>query len=379
MRMTARKVGARRVSQFGGAAVIAALVLTACGNGAESNGADGNGSDGEQVPLTFAIGSPNLEITTAPYAAVPQEMGFWEDEGLDVDLQGTEGATASVQMLMGGRADIINGGTSSFYQEAVRSDEIQVIQLIGPNMWRTYVPEDSPIESLEELEGETVGAQSLSSASYLFGVAALESAGVDGEEGVEWLPVGTGNQAAEAINTGDVEAYASYDGPAGVVGNLTDNGLRALPSALDDEVGLLGIATTKTMLEEQPEVVENFLIGMLKGALFSAENPEAAIDIQFEAFPEQRPQGDWQQVVDEMMPVAEDRFVNGGVRYDDMALGTLEADDIQQSIDLMEEFGVITETVDANEVLALDLNNAAWESVDPDEITEMARDYDVNE
>ena len=369
MMTTTSKVGVRRGSRLGvGATMITILALSACGNG-----------DAGDDSLTFAVGSPTLEVTTAPYAAVPQELGFWEDEGLDVDIQGTEGATASVQMLMGGRADIINGGTSSFFQEAADNDELQVIQLTGPNIWRVYVPEDSPIQSTEELSGEVVGAQSLSSASYLFGVAALESSGIDATEDVEWLPVGTGNQAAEALNNGDIEAYASYDGPAGVVGNLTNDGLRPLPSDLDDQVGLLGIATTKTMIKEQPEVVEKFLIGLIKGALFSAENPEAAIDVQFETSPEQRPEGDWKQILDETMPIAEDRFVNGGVRYDDMALGTLPTADVQESIDLMHKFDVITGTVDADGALSFDLNDAAWEQVDPDEIAEMARDYDVNQ
>lgn len=356
-------------SIFVGACIAMASVLglSACG------AAD----QGDDTAVTFAVGSPNLEITTAPYVAVPEQMGFWKDEGLDVDVQGTEGATASVQMLVGGRADIINGGTSSFFQEAARNPDIQVISLTGPNVWRVYVPEESPIQSIEELKGKTVGAQSLSSASYLFGVAALESGGVDTETEVDWLPIGTGNQAAEALNSGHVEAYASYDGPAGVVGNLTTDGLRALPSELDNYNGLLGIATLKETIEQRPDVVEKFLIGLIKGAIFSATNPEAAIDLQFKQFPEQRPQGSWEEVLTQMMPVAETRFVDGGVQTDGLPVGTLSAEDVQSSIQLMNEYDVIAEDVSAEDVLAFDLNNEAWSKVDPAEIAQMAEDYNV--
>lgn len=358
----------KRLSLVGACIAVAAVLgLSACGSG----------DQGDDTAVTFAVGSPNLELTTAPYVAVPEQLGFWKDEGLDVDVQGTEGATASVQMLVGGRADIINGGTSSFFQEAVRNPDIQVISLTGPNVWRTYVPEDSPIQSIEELRGKTVGAQSLSSASYLFGVAALESSGIDTENDIDWLPIGTGNQAAEALNSGHVEAYASYDGPAGVVGNLTTNGLRALPSELDNYNGLLGIATTKETIEKRPEVVEKFLIGLIKGAIFSATNPEAAIELQFKQFPEQRPQGNWDEVLSQMMPVAEDRFVNGGMQTDGLPLGTLAVDDVQSSIQLMNEYDVITDEVSADDVLAFDLNDAAWSQVDPAKITEMAEEYHV--
>ena len=162
-----------------------------------------------------------------------------------------------------------------------------------------------------------------------------------------------------------------------MVGNLTTNGLRALPSELDNYNGLLGIATTKETIEKRPEVVEKFLIGLIKGAIFSATNPEAAIELQFKQFPEQRPQGNWDEVLSQMMPVAEDRFVNGGMQTDGLPLGTLAVDDVQSSIQLMNEYDVITDEVSADDVLAFDLNDAAWSQVDPAKITEMAEEYHV--
>jgi NitT/TauT family transport system substrate-binding protein len=324
-----------------GALGVAALSLTTC-------------SSDKPGKLTFAIGAPVLIDSTAPYASVPKAMGYWKDQGLDVEIHPTQGTTASMQLLLAGKADISNGGTSSFYQAASKSPEIRVVSLQTQNVWQVAVPEGSPIKSIPELKGKTVGVQSFSSASYLFGRAAISASGLDVDKDIHWLAVGVGNQAAQAFKDGTIAAYASYDGPTGVIGSLLGKKLINLPTPLDKIVGLSGYATTEKFLNEHPDLVMKFLKGVYEGAVFSATNPGAALQIQWKAYPEQKPRGmSTEEAVKATLPNVETRYQAGAEPGASGLIGDVKMDEAQNSIDFMAKYGVMKETLDAKKVVDL--------------------------
>jgi NitT/TauT family transport system substrate-binding protein len=351
-----------------GAASLAAIaavvsVLSACSSKEEP----GN--------ITFAMGAPVLIDSTAPYASVPTALNYWKSEGLNVNLQPTQGATASMQLLLAGKADITNGGSSSFYQAAVQSPEIRVISLQTRNIWQVTVPEDSPIKTIPELKGKTIGVQSLSSASYLFGRAAVAASGLDADADVKWLAVGVGNQAAQALQSGTVAAYASYDGPSGVVGSLLHKKMINLPTPLDAIQGLGGIATTEKFLREHRDIVIKFLRGVNKGALFAATNPAAALQIQWKAYPEQKPKDmSTEEAIKAAMVGVESRFQSNGEPGASGLLGDVPMAEIQKSIDFMLKYGIIKTRLDANKVADMSVSADA-NKFDAEAIKKQARDW----
>lgn len=329
----------------------------------------------EPGSLTFAIGAPVLLDSTAPYASVPEALKYWEDQGLDVGLQPTQGATASVQLLLGGRADIINGGTASFYQAATKSPEIRVISLQTKNIWQITVLEDSPIKSIDELKGKTIGVQSLSSASYLFGRAAIGASGISADSDVRWLAIGVGNQAAQALKDGTVAAYATYDGPSGVVGSVLHKKMINLPTPLDEIQGLLGIATTETFLEEHPDLVVKFLKGVHQGAVFAAANPGAALRIQWAAYPEQKPREmAADEAIEAALPGVEARYKSAAEPGSSGLLGDVPINDVQKSIDFMVQYGILEGSLEASKVVDMSANTDA-NKFDADAIKKQAKDW----
>src|SRR3546814_12642283 len=65
--------------------------------------------------------------------------------------------------------------------------------------WGIAVPDDSPIKTVAELKGKTLGVQSLSSASFLFGKATVNSGGLNADTDVQWINVGIGATAANPL------------------------------------------------------------------------------------------------------------------------------------------------------------------------------------
>ncbi|WP_134323795.1 ABC transporter substrate-binding protein [Cumulibacter soli] len=338
-----------------GAVIGVALIasLTACGS------SDDETSGG--TPVAFAIGAPVLIDSTAPYSSVPLEMGYWSDEGLSVEPQGTQGATAALQLVLAGQAEISNGGTSSMYQAAVEDPDVRVISLQKANQWKIDVPSSSSINQIADLKGKKIGVQSLSSASYLFGRAAVSASGLDPDADVEWIAIGVASQAAQAIQEGTVDAYATYSGPNAIVNNFLDDPLVDLPTPLDEIPGLAGLATTKDYLESNRDEVVGFLSGFYKGAVFADANPAAALQIHWQAYPEQKPDGDLQEAIDATVPTVEERFGYPVEPGPDGNLGAVSMDDAQEAIDFMYENGVIDEQLNAEDVVdlspSIDANN----------------------
>lgn len=319
----------------GARATVVFTVVSLCASGFAM------GATEEPRAITFAIGAPVLIDSTAPYASVPKAMGYWKDQGLTVNLQPTQGATASMQLLLAGRADITNGGSSSFYQAAAKSPEIRVINLQTRNIWQVTVPEGSPIKAIDELKGKTIGVQSFSSASYLFGRAAVGASGLDPDKDVRWLAVGVGAQAAQALKVGTIAAYATYDGPSGVVGSVLGKKLVNLPTPLDRIAGLGGYATTEKFLKEHRDVVVKFLKGINEGAVFAAANPAAALRIQWKAYPEQKPRDmSTDDAIKATLPNVEARYESDAAPGASGLLGDVAMDDIQKSIDFMAKYGI---------------------------------------
>lgn len=343
-------------SSLAGARFAMTLVIAA----AAALGLSAHAQSGKPENITFAIGAPVLVDSTAPYASVPKAMKYWSDQGLNVNLQPTPGATASMQLLLAGKADVVNGGSVSFFQAALKSPEIRVVSLQTKNIWQVTVPDGSPIKSIAELKGKTIGVQSLSSSSYLFGRAAVSVSGLNADTDVKWLAVGVGSQAAQALKAGIVAAYATYDGPSGVIGTIMGRKLINLPTPLDAIPGLLGIATTEKFLKEHRDLVVKFLKGVYEGSVFAAANPGAALQIQWQAYPEQKPKDDAiEQAIKTALPGVETRFASGDVPGASGLIGDVAIGDIQKSIDFMVKYGIIKERLDASKVSDMSVNQDA--------------------
>ena len=358
----------RRVGVVAAALTISST-LAACGSDDES------GEGGSDV--VFAIGAPVLIDSTAPYSTVPPAMGYWDSEesGVNVEAQPTEGATAAMQLLLAGTADLSNGGTSSMYQAAVDNPDVRIVSLQAANMWKIDVLEGSEVTEISQLKGAKIGVQSLSSASYLFGRAAVAASGLDPDADVEWLAIGVGSQAAQALDDGTVEAYATYTGPNAVVSSILDKKLIDLPTPLDDVPGLSGIATTKDFLENNRDTVVNFLAGYYEGLVFGAENPGAALQIHWEEYPEQKPDGDVEEAVAATVPTVEERFAYSAEPGPNGIIGEISMEDAQEAIDFMYEYGIIEEPLKAEDMVDLSPSVDAAENYDVEAVKQEAADW----
>lgn len=263
-------------------ALVAAAVLTttvaACGSSDEG---------GTGTPVTFGVIGPQL-LGSAYFSSVPQYLGYWSAEGIDVEFNEFGGSGEAMTAVATDRTLIGLGGTSSVMSAQVNGNaEIKSFYSYIPNTpyWPVVMP-DSPIRSIADMQGLNVGTFSLAGdgASMFAGVMAQE--GLDAAS-VNIVEVGTGATAIQALQTGRIDAYLGYDSVYAEIESL-GFALRKIDSPMDDYGFMGGLTAQPATFTNQRNVLVALGRGIAKATTFIKANPECALRIHWEEYPDSR-------------------------------------------------------------------------------------------
>ncbi|PXY29994.1 hypothetical protein BAY59_12210 [Prauserella coralliicola] len=318
-------------------AALTAATLAGCG----TTGAQGGDS------LIFAVADKSLTATTASYTSVPLRAGYFEDEQLDVTIQPVDTALSAVQSVATGQSFMTYASMNAVASAAGKDDGLAVVGFTNGNIFRVAVPEDSPIRTVGDLKGKTIGSSTLTSISNLYAKGVLAQAGMDPEADVEYLPVGYGAQAAEALRGGEVQAYAGYDGPNVVIGDLLGTPLRELETPLNDLTGTSALVVRKQSIENEPERVVGMVRAFFKAMVFAQENPEAAIAMHWAEFPQSKPAATDEKVAREQaVRILGMRLDVTGGPGPSGEYGVQDAAAMQHTVDELARYGMVDKAVD---------------------------------
>lgn len=342
-------------------AVAAVFALAGCAGSPQS----GDGSL-ESVAMTLATPTWNAGIATI---AVSEGMGYFEEEGLDMEVILTD--SASTQLTQIATGNVATGAVSPEPIILGRQDGTDIeltyfMYYYETNIYGVMVPEDSPIQSLEDLEGTTVGAISLASNSVTQLKVAMEQEGLD-PESVEFVAIGTGGQQASAIENGQVDAVALLDTSFQVLDN-SGIALRPIevPGAAELTAG--GLAASSDNLASDPDLYASIGRAIAKGVVFAQANPEAAIRILFETHPEAQPQGLTEdEAIANAVRVLESRLENLGIDDKTTEYGRFDDAALQANVEFLLSAGLISQDVPATDFwddsLIGDINDFDFDAV----------------
>lgn len=257
-----------------------ALALTGCGGGSA-----GGGESSDEITVAFAgaVNAPKEDVATY---AVAKDQGFLDTQKLKVKTINADGSSAAIQAVTSGSADITAADAGSILAARQKGVPIKAVGGLVQNFpWRIAVKPGSPIKDAADLKGKKIGVISLASGSAPYARAFAREGGLDGDKDVQLLPVGTGTPAASAINSGKVDALALYTPMYAAIEN-SGTKLTYLPNS-DTFQGIrsLTFAVREDTLKEKKDALTRYLRAAYQGVLFSANNPEAAMDIGFKVFP----------------------------------------------------------------------------------------------
>ncbi|MFB6610728.1 ABC transporter substrate-binding protein [Agromyces sp. NPDC056379] len=279
----------RRFATIGGAlAVSAALVLTACSG-------SGDGSDGASDDASGSgdLTSVKLQLQWLPqgqfagyFAAVDQ--GYFEEEGLDVEIIPSGGDIVPQDALANGDVDYaiawVPKVLGSIEQGANLTNIAQIFQKSGTLQvsWA-----DSGIDSVADFEGKKIGSWGFGNEWEIF--AAMAAEGLDSST----VQIITQDFNMNAFLQGDIDAAQAmtYNEYAQLLETPNpDTGELYQPEdfnviSYQDTVGamLQDAIWADTERLESDEAYQDttvaFLKAVIKGWIYAAENPEEASEI----------------------------------------------------------------------------------------------------
>lgn len=239
--------------------------------------------------VTVAVASTVFDVSQANNTSVPFHLKCWEREGLEVELQPTNG-NAATQALATGRVQFVLAGPAPIVLARAKGADVRAIFLnIRRNFYYTVIPENSPIKGLTDFKGKTVGVFSYGTPSYRLMRGALANAGLDPDKDVTFVETGLGAQAIAALRTGRVDAWAIWDSQVATAENA---GLKLrkfdFPNADQLDWGS-SFYSTDRYIASNPGTIGKFLRCLAESTVFTMANPEAAIRAHWARYPETKP------------------------------------------------------------------------------------------
>ncbi len=207
---------------------------------------------------------------------VAERAGFFRDEHLTVEKQYAGNASACAQLVASGKGDICSMGYEPVLQGYDRGLRLQIFLSRDPRFQHVLgVLEDSPIRTLQDFKGKTLGEISAGSAAELGTVATLAGAGLRRSE-YSFLPIGFGAAAIAAITSHrvDAEAFpfpelASYE----IVGHLK---FRYFWNPILKDIGDVGYASTPAVIAAKGDQLQRFARAIVKASILVRVNPQLA-------------------------------------------------------------------------------------------------------
>jgi NitT/TauT family transport system substrate-binding protein len=252
------------------------------------------GQDAQSITiLRWALGAPQIDPLLAQ-TSVAKEMGYFAEGGIDVEVTPLGGGGRSVPLVASGRSEIGYIGAETMILNASMGRDPGIVLIFNQNrdpMFRWVVLPDSPIQSIQEVKGETIGTLSLAAAGTSYAKGVLMSLGIDPENDVEFVAVGTGPSSTALLQRGQIGALVQSDTILAAMEQVGAE-YRYLPDTeYADSYFQGGLFVRRDYLSTNRKEVCAFVLGISKGVEFTFENPEAAIRIHWKIYPESKPKG----------------------------------------------------------------------------------------
>jgi NitT/TauT family transport system substrate-binding protein len=273
-----------------GIAMLAAVAACGANDADSSDSAAGSAKLGH-IRLVLG-GPPSTSLALVPFG-VAQQMGFWSKQGLDVEVTGLAGQATAAQQLVSGQTQVATVGPETYLKAVTSGEPIGIKAFytwVRKATWTIVVPADSPVQTLADLKGKTVGVAQIGKsdgkvAQQLIG----QAAGIAPAE-VKLLPIGNGASALQALKKGQVAAYSDGDASAAQVGAL---GLELRTLALPPQFASASDVTfsaTPDFIAKHSDQLVALGRGWAEAVTFCRANEDACVKAFWKQYPKAKPQ-----------------------------------------------------------------------------------------
>src|SRR5450631_4410445 len=165
----------------------------------------------EKTKVSIAVGAKSgfyyLPLTIA------ERLGYFKDEGLDVEISDFEGGSKALQAVVGGSADVVSGAWENTIDQQPKGLQLQGFALQGRYPMIVVAiakAKAANYKSPKDLKGMKIGVSAPGSSTNRMVLHLLAKDGLKGED-VSIIGVGTSSGVIAAVTSGQVDAVSNLD------------------------------------------------------------------------------------------------------------------------------------------------------------------------
>jgi ABC-type nitrate/sulfonate/bicarbonate transport system substrate-binding protein len=242
------------------------VLLVGCAQGVAPTAEEG--IEGKTVRFVFSSAPGAIDIVGVKITEILKE------EGVNVDVTFLDGGAKAIQALLAGQADV----ASNAVDDAINSG-LLAFALSRPRNMYAVVGEPG-LDTLEEVEGKTLGAADPGSVANVFAEAIFKKHGIS-EDSLTWAQIGGSSSRTSALLSGKVDLALVY-GDQHIA--LLNAGFETVTQVSDEFPGLhddLWVASPD-WLEDNEDLAVAIARAQLQAAEWFQNEPEEWVGLALE-------------------------------------------------------------------------------------------------
>lgn len=227
------------------------------------------------MALSGAVSAETIKLAHSTWVGygpfyIARDKGFFEAEGLDIELTIMENTPLKMGALMAGQVDLVASTVDEFPVYMKPGKPVKYLLAVDNSNGGDGVVSNKEITSVSDLKGKTVAFEQ-GSVSQFFINALLREAGLT-ESDIEAVNM-TATDAGVAFNAQRVDAAVTWE-PALSQGAATDHGHLLVSSAQKPGLIVDVVAARADYAEEHKAELKGFVRAWQKALDFLASNPD---------------------------------------------------------------------------------------------------------
>ncbi|HWP33967.1 MAG TPA: ABC transporter substrate-binding protein [Thermodesulfobacteriota bacterium] len=322
----------------------AALVALALAGGAGAQAPQAGQPAAKRLVLAMAVTPPNL-VHISPYLA--KDLGYFKEEGLDVEIISFEGGVGTLRAVLAERADLSWTSSDPPIVARTRGAAIRLIYSSAPRL-EAVLTVQGDIKTLKDLKGRKLGIQEPNGFADIFSRRALLLAGLKPTD-AQFISTSTAGRVP-ALITGQVDTGVLHVEQAirAIKRKPTLHNLINFWEAFPDSLYSV-IVVHEKKLKEDPAAVTAFVRAVIKSNRFIYQNKEKTLDaaVEFTGYSREELEPAYDQLVKGRVWSVNDgipkRMVEASIE-NQVRVGNIPADKRPKYEDLV-DLGPVTEAL----------------------------------
>ena len=165
----------------------------------------------EKKDVKLGVGGSN-SLYYLPLA-LTEKLGYFKEQGLNVEISDFKGGSQSLTALVGGSVDVVTGAYEHTIRMQVKGQDIVAVVELGryPGIVLAVKKDRmDKIKSIADLKGAKIGVTAPGSSTNMIAWYLMSKAGLKPDD-ASFVGVGAGPSAIAAIKRGDIDAISNID------------------------------------------------------------------------------------------------------------------------------------------------------------------------